>query len=253
MSDVFNLYNTNPAFYDEHKSTELETRNFDEVFNQIQKASDKKDITHILDLCCGTGFFARKWLSKTRRGEINYVGIDINSDFIKYANEQDKPTSLYRYYLVGNPVTTKFKHQHDIVMGTSAYHHIQDEKKVAFLNNMKRNMTPEGTGIIYEKFIAQSGDLFLETMSGMRFYEKRILYMKQHEKLSENQLSALYNELYLTAERIDDYKVSYKRFTEDMQEAGLKIIDKIKIWPKEKGLANKRVGDFVIVFKKQSQ
>ena len=58
MSD--SLCELDPRIYDEYIDTNLERKNFDEVFKNIQEFTKGFSKINILDLCCGTGIFPRK-------------------------------------------------------------------------------------------------------------------------------------------------------------------------------------------------
>ena len=120
-----------PRTYDSYITTNIERRNFDEVVKQINQRQRNPSV---LDLCCGTGIFAREWLS--RAGEVRrYMGIDISPDFIDYAKGFG-----FGEFSHEDAVDCRLEERFDIVMGTSAYHHIEDERKRAFLENMRRSL-----------------------------------------------------------------------------------------------------------------
>lgn len=251
----------NPEIYDQYIDTAIERRNFDEVFNQIQKIrvnNPDHPVTSLLDLCCGTAIFRRNYFHHNLT--VPYTGVDINENFIEYARKQIRSERSNPNFnpnlVVADAVTIDFKIEFDIVIATSAYHHIVDEKKVSFLQNMARHMKKEGRGIIYEKLIGKpkiigkSIDPAEIAESGIEFYKQRILYMMQTETLNENQVFSLYNEMYLTAIRQDEYKVSKERLESDIRDASLEIEDVIKLWPTDNIFNNPDIGDFVFVVRK---
>ena len=77
----------------------------------------------------------------------------------------------------------------------------------------------------------------------------RIFDMMQEEELSDPQLFALYNEMYLTSVRIEEYKVPFSRFKEDLEATGLKIEEVKKLWPLDDRFDNPYVGDFVVTIR----
>jgi len=228
---------TKPSTYDSYITTNIERRNFDEVVRQIAKHQSNPSI---LDLCCGTGIFAREWLS--RLNSVRYVGVDIDEDFIVHAKSFGSGE-----FLQGDAVDFRLEDRFDVVMGTSAYHHIEDERKKAFLENMKRHLREEGSIIIYEKFVAPFFSSVEAVKSGARFYLERIEDIAREQDLNEERLYSLLTELYLTSSRQFEYKVPFERFAEDVGKTGLKIIDEVKLWPLDDRFRNPNVGDFVVV------
>jgi len=243
---ALNLYEMDPQIYDEYIDTEIEKMNFNKVFELIKKITNKKDTIEILDFCCGTGILPRKWLTKLNN--IKYVGVDINSNFIKFAREKLKDNRFS--FVVEDSVSFKAGKKFDIVLATSSYHHIKDDKKRDFLKNIFTHLKDNGVLIVYEKIISSFSDKIEAVDSGSKFYLERIKYMMKTEKLSENQLFALFNEQYLTAIRKDEYKVDFQHFKDDVESSGMKIKEHIKLWPKENLFHNDKVGDFVFLIVK---
>ncbi|MDO8538015.1 MAG: class I SAM-dependent methyltransferase [archaeon] len=244
---AMSLYEMTPKIYDEYISTKIEKINFDEVFRNIKTNLKKNQQTKILDLCCGTGILPRKWLSKLKK--IKYVGVDINKPFLDFARKQMKNKPNFNF-VYGNAAKIKLKDKFDIIIATSSYHHIVDSQKKQFLNNIKQHLKENGTVIFYEKLVAPFKNKLEATNIGTKFYAERINYMMKKEKLSETQLFALYNELYLTSVRKEEYKVPYQYLIKQLKTVGLNIIKEKKLWPKNNIFHNSKVGDFVIVFKK---
>ena len=242
-----NVYEMSPSVYDEYINTGFEKRNFDEVFRRIKQAANPKGLTSILDLCCGTGIFPRRWLSQLKN--IVCVGVDTNQAFLDFAHEQ-LDGKFNCTFVRGDAVSKIIDKKFDIVIGTSAYHHIPDEQKGAFLGNIKRHLKKDGVGIIYEKFIFPFNSPVEAARSGTNFYEERIYDMMKEEQLSEVQLFALFNEMYLTAVRKEEFKVPYDKFIADLKATGFEVISEVKLWPEDNRFNDPKVGDFVIVFKK---
>ncbi|MBS3094321.1 class I SAM-dependent methyltransferase [Candidatus Pacearchaeota archaeon] len=243
---TINLYEMNPQIYDDYINTQIEKINFDEVFNLISKIANKKESIEILDLCCGTGIFPRKWLTKLNN--VKYVGVDINSSFIKFAKEKLGNNKFS--FVVDDSVSFKANKKFDIVLATSSYHHIRDEQKRDFLKNVFAHLKNDGVLIVYEKIVDSFSDKIEAIDSGTKFYLERIKYMMKTEKLSDNQLFALFNEQYLTAIRKEEYKVDFQYFKADVENSGMKIREHIKLWPKENLFHNDKVGDFVFLIVK---
>lgn len=240
----FTLYQMPPALYDSYISTQIERRNFEQVWKTVV-AHKSPEQTRILDLCCGTGNFATNWLSKCR--EIEYTGVDINGSFLEYA--QAHVPAHYKF-IQANAVTVDCGGLFDIVLATSGYHHISDDKKRDFLSNAKRHMLDPAVLILYEKFVEPFHDLCSQVQSGTHFYAERIYDMVKSEQLTQEQLFALFNEMFLTAVRMDEFKVPLSHFRDDVTSVGLHIDDVVKLWPSDNPFTDD-AGDFVITLKKE--
>ncbi len=244
---ALNLYEMNPQIYDEYVSTELEKINSYKVFELVKNITDKKDSIEIIDFCCGTGIFPRTLLSKLNN--VKYLGLDINKNFINFAQEKLKDERFNFVY--GNSVNFKIDRKFDIALATSSYHHIEDTEKINFLKNICSCLKEDGVLVIYEKFIESFSNKVEAIDSAEKFYLERIKYMINTEELSENQLFALFNEQYLSAIRHEEYKVDLQRFKNDIENSGLKIKEQHKLWPKENLYHNDEVGDFIFLVVKK--
>ena len=243
-----NIYELDPRIYDEYIDTKLEKKNFDEVFKKVREQFSHKSQLKILDLCCGTGIFPRKWLINLTG--ISYVGVDINKSFIEFAKNQLKGKNNFKF-IVDDATNVDLREQFDIVIATSSYHHIKDEEKRRYLNNINTHLKEEGVLIIYEKLVSKFKEPIGAVDSASKLYAERIKYMLQTEKLTEKQLFALFNELYLSAIRKEEYKVSYEYLKEDLESTGFQITEEVKLWPKEDLFDDPKMGDFVIVAEKK--
>lgn len=243
---TLNLYQMDPAVYDDYISIPLERRNFEEVFGFVSQNVHYQNARRIIDFCCGTGIFPRKWLSKLEG--ITYTGIDSNGRFIEFAKERLAAPKFS--FHIGDAVSMMLEDSFDIALATSAYHHIPDERKQDFLGNINRHLMRGGDLIVYEKFLEPFAGPIDAAKKGTAFYSERIGDMMQEGPLSENQLFALYNELYLTSVRKEEYKVPLERFMQDALAQGFYLIQKKKLWPRDARFGNPDVGDFVIVLRK---
>ena len=240
MSETPSLYEMDPAIYDTYIDTPMERRNFDAVFKRMQPLMGKR--TRILDMCCGTGSFPRRWL--VGQGGITYVGVDINEAFLAYARKHlDDP---HYPFVHGDAVDADFgRGAFDVVLMTSAYHHIEDGKKRPFLFNARRQMKESGRGIAYEKFVAPFDTAAQAAEGAVRLYSERTLDMLKEGQLNNEQLFALCNEMYLTAIRQGEYKVSFRQFVQDALAVGLMVRDPERLWPNDERFGDPSVGDFV--------
>lgn len=220
-----NIYQLKPEIYDEYIRTKIEKSNFEKVFMEVIDANSHQYLnkkTRILDMCCGTAIFARGWISRLNQYYIEYTGVDVNQSFLDYANEKLPDKSRFRF-VYGDAATIKLDAKFDIAVATSSYHHIEDERKVEFLRNIYEHLEGNGILIIYEKTVAPFYTAKQAEKSGIDFYNKRIKYLKKTEKLSAKQLFALKNEMYLTAIRKEEYKVSDYQLHEDLLLAGFVV------------------------------
>ena len=238
-----NLYEMSPKIYDKYTTITIEKEAFKAVFKEVKKEYKKHKKLEILDLCCGTGIFPRLFLKKLKN--IKYVGVDINKEFINWGKSKLKNKD-YSFF-IKDAITYKSNKKSDIILMTSAYHHIIDNNKVPFLNTAKKHLKSGGKIIFYEKVVAPWKNLQEQIQSGTEFYKERIYHLLAKEKVSNTILFALYDEMYLTAIRKEEQKVDYNYILSDFKKAGMKVEFEKRIWPRTNVFANNKVGDFLFV------
>ena len=242
------LYKLTTDHYDAMMSTDLETVIFKSVVKEI-KNNLKPGKTLILDLCCGTGIIAEMLLDVTN---IEFIGIDINKPFLERAAQKVKDNKNFKFVLE-DAVKYETNLKFDIIILTSAYHHIENKFKTKLLQKVFRFLKDDGVLIIYEKAILPYSNEKEFARSNEEFYLKRIKYLKKTEKkkLSEKQFNALMNISALSASAEEEYKIDYNYIIKDLDRTDFKVIKEIKIWPEGNIFHNEKVGDFIFIVKKK--
>jgi len=254
MSKTFNIYKNDPQVYSEYIDTLVEQRNFRCVAEKISKYNGITDAISLLDLCCGP-FTIKPYLIEMQNKHypsleyLEYTGVDINKDFIKYAKRNSNSYRLRATFIHADASKITLPHKYNTIIATSAYHHIEDQRKPQFIDNIIRHSTNDGVIIIYEKFISKHSTSPEAIKSGMIFYAERILDILKEQDINPNQAFGLANEMYLTAVRDQEYKITYEEFVDFISKKGLKIIEEEKLWPKKDRFDDSYIGDFVLVLK----
>ncbi|MFH1255904.1 MAG: class I SAM-dependent methyltransferase [Candidatus Diapherotrites archaeon] len=242
------LYRLSPDNYDAMMSTELEKNIFGAVADEIKSCLTSGKNT-VLDLCCGTGIVAELLLDEPN---IRFIGVDINRTFLESAKKKIKGKRNFefmqkdaRFYM--SPL--KF----DVVVLTSAYHHIENPHKLVLLKKIYEMLNGDGTLVIYEKLISKYANEDEFAKSNEEFYLKRIEYLKRTERktLGKKALDALMNVCALSASAEEEFKVDYGYLVEDLDKAGFETVKETKIWPEEDIFHDEKTGDFVFVAKKK--
>lgn len=240
------LYDQTPDHYDSMMNTELEINNFEIVISAIIMCK-KKNKCKILDLCCGTGIVAKMLLDFKN---IEFLGIDINHDFIDYANKRALNNNNFKF-VVADVLSFKSKLLYDIIVMTSAYHHVKDKDKSNLLRKARNLLTNEGNIIIYEKAIANYHTQEECSKVNEDFYFTRIKWLEANNLISKKQFNALTNVCALSANSTEEYKVTYDYMVNDFKLNDFKIQKIIKTWPSDNLFNDDKVGDFVFILKKK--
>lgn len=237
-----------PDQYDAMLSTEAEKFVFKTVVNEI-KNNLKSGENLILDFCCGTGILAEMILDIPN---IKFIGVDISKKFLETAEERTKNHDNFKFILE-DVLKYKTDLKFDVVLLTSAYHHVEDKFKTPLLKKIFGLLKDGGVLIIYERAIRPYKNEKEFAKNNEEYYLKRIEYLKKKEAggLSKKQLDALINVCSLSASAEEEYKVDYDYVVNDLDKTGFKILKEIKIWPKENIFDNKKIGDFIFVVGKR--
>jgi len=121
-------------FYDKEAKKYYETRQkerkeFQYLLSEIQSYPQKK--IRILEFWCG-GWRFIKHLHESYKGEIEYVGVDLSSELLKYA-QQDNPQDTFICSDISEYIQSCEQESFDFVVWTSSFQHIPSYKERLFL------------------------------------------------------------------------------------------------------------------------
>ena len=117
------------------------------TFEHLIIAAGVQPGQRILDVACGTGYFARM-LARVVRPSGVVIGIDASPEMIAYASR--KATRLGNCnFQVGVAESLDFPAEHfDVVVSSLAMHHLPDDLQVVALREMRRVLRPGGTLLV---------------------------------------------------------------------------------------------------------
>lgn len=95
----------------------------------------------ILDIGCGEGYCARELKS---RGAGDYVGIDLSTEMINAARDQEKHDLLGIEYVVGNVVDSKPDRQFDICIAVFLFNYLSIEEMQRVFSIVYDSLLPQG-------------------------------------------------------------------------------------------------------------
>jgi len=244
---MVNLYEQDPKNYDSMMTTHLELKIFSLVANEIKNKLTVKQ-SKILDLCCGTGILTTMLLDQN----VKYIGVDINKPFLEYAKTKINGNPDFSF-VCEDALKYSSKNKFDIVVLTSAYHHIKNEYKSQLLKKICNLLSDEGHLIIYEKCIPLYSNNHEFKISNETFYKKRIEYLQRTEpnKLNSVQEDSLKNVCSLSKSSDLEYKINYQYIVDDLKNNNFTIVKTQKVWPQDNIFADDFVGDFIFVCEKR--
>ncbi len=182
-------------------------------------------VCSILDMCSGPGNFPN-YLSLVS-DKIRVVGIDINHLFIEAGN---KRFNQYGWqFIEADACSIDLKRKFDFVTASSAYHHIEDKSKIAFLRNIKRHLVPSGKVVICENFLPR----YTSQKDRVKAVKTYYLLLDEYFRIgnaTKESLKAIKEVGELELSKIEEHKVDFQRFKQHIKKSGLELELDIPIW-----------------------
>jgi len=205
---------------------------------------NKQRPARVLDLCSATGWAALRVARVIPVSEVTLV--DINA----YALE--KGVSYFSNICsiltcCVDALSFHDKQLFDLILMNSAYHHIEEERKLPFLRKAVDLLAADGVILVGEHFLPPYKNHKEFCQSVVIFYTKLLKELERKkepiEAISVIRKSGLY-----CWEGTYEYKVSMERFLLDIAAAGLTILKKQSVWS-----ITDDVGSFVVSLVKNNE
>jgi ubiquinone/menaquinone biosynthesis C-methylase UbiE len=121
-------------------------------FEALIDAAGVKPGQHVLDVGCGTGYFARL-LARAVGNAGLVVGVDASPEMIRYASDRAQRARNCQFQL-GTAESLSFPAEHfDVVVSSLFMHHLPDDLQLVVVSEMRRVLRPGGTLLIAEAHV----------------------------------------------------------------------------------------------------
>lgn len=203
----------------------------------------------VLDVCAASGGCAA---AVQRVVDIDdLVLVDVEPRMI--AAVLSKPWRARRHLAMeADAVTASMGGPFDVVLMNSAYHHIDDERKVAFLKNVSAQMAPGALVFLGEHFLPDYEDAFLGSYrtAVRRFYTERLNYLSR-VGTSPQHLAVIRQTAWYCWQREYEYQVSMRVLLSHAAAADLAVREMARAWPKQEDESSLPAdsGSFVMVLR----
>lgn len=126
------------------------------TFHALIAAAGVRTGQRVLDVGCGTGYFARL-LAQAVGPEGLVVGIDPSPEMTAYASRK-AGRARNCHFQVGTAESLAFPAEHfDVVVSSLVMHHLPEDLRVPALREMRRVLRPGGTLLVAEAQIPRHG------------------------------------------------------------------------------------------------
>jgi ubiquinone/menaquinone biosynthesis C-methylase UbiE len=243
-------YRTDPIAYEiEERSRPDEMTMLHEAGRMSISVLRDRYSARVLDLCCGTGLSMRE-LANYPAVEC-VVGIDICRPYLNFAHKALLGCTARLHLIEADAVVLPLKRQSwDVVMLASAYHHIEDVRKLRFLRNVRELLGSQGRAIMAENILPsytqRGGDQYREAVRV--FYEQVLTTACTENPSLPNYVKGLIQRVAQYGFDGDyEYKVSMEVLLRHLAEAGLSILEQARVWPSGASSLGVTSGNFVFV------
>ncbi|WP_193196806.1 class I SAM-dependent methyltransferase [Nostoc sp. MG11] len=241
-------YKNDPEAYEIEEHSRPDEMLMLEVAGEMAVESLKN--THnavVLDLCCGTGLSLERIINHPNISCA--VGVDICQPYLDFAKRKYEQCRLKPTFILGDAVSVKLpREQWDVIMLASAYHHIEHERKVEFLNRVHYLLDNSGYAIIAENVLPEyeEGNTEEYAHAVKQFYTEVLNTAKQQNPHLPDYVANLIKRVAQYGYDGDyEYKVSLSLLLKDLAKARLQIVTQKRVWPQDESKLGKTGGNYV--------
>lgn len=202
----------------------------------------------VLDLCCGTGLSLEHLVDHPNVARI--VGVDKCAPYLEFATERFRNVRTTPEFILADAVEVNLPWgRWDVIMLCSAYHHIEDERKVRFMSRVNRLLSNRGQAVVAENILPDYtiGDRASYAQSVKLFYTQVLEDAKRdNPDLPEYVEKLIWRVAQYGYDADYEYKVSYPIFMRDLETAKLEIAWQKRVWPDTGPLSQTTGGNYVL-------
>ncbi|GJD22947.1 hypothetical protein RIVM261_079030 [Rivularia sp. IAM M-261] len=229
-----------PDYKDDPEAYELEEHSRPDEMLMLMTARDTtikilnscKEAT-VLDLCCGTGLSLEGVADHPNISMV--AGVDISVPYLKFAKRRFSSYCRQPILICGDAVSAPLpKSNWDVIVLASAYHHIEDDRKVKFLSRVRTLLGNSGYAVMAENILPEYdiNNKADYARSVRQFYLQVLNTAKQkNPELPVHVENLIYKVAQYGCDGEYEYKVSLPLLYRDLKAAGLCVVDQKRVWP----------------------
>jgi ubiquinone/menaquinone biosynthesis C-methylase UbiE len=240
-------YKFDPIYYEiEEKARPDEMLLYEELGIIGNEILNNTENANILDLCCGTGLSIEKFVNHKNVKKI--VGVDNCVSYLDYAKEKYKDIQCVNFILDDAVNVELPNNEWDIIVLSSAYHHIEDNRKLAFLLKVQNLLSPRGVILLAENILPEYDNSKEGYVNAVKlFYEEVLKTAKLNNSfMSEEVVSLIWKVAQYGFDGEYEYKTSFSIFQDYINNTLLQIDFIKKVWPKDNTLLSINGGNYVM-------
>lgn len=202
---------------------------FTQLWAGARRVLDARPGSRVLDVCCGTGMSLLGAISHPHLAHA--VGVDVAAPLLGFARSRFAASG--RVGLVRADAADRIfpPATFDLVIASSAYHHIEHDRKHAFLVTCRTVLRPGGRLLMAENVLPPYDDDDGYDRAVRTLYSAvEAAALQRYPALPGAIRSMLDEDVALSLRREHEFKVDRRRLLADVARAGLAIDEETCVW-----------------------
>jgi SAM-dependent methyltransferase len=243
----------NPVAYEaEEWSRPDEMALFHILWNHTRRQLDTRPNCRLLDACCGSGLSLLGSVSHPHL--FMAVGVDLSSPLLDFARRRYEPFDNV-VFLRGDAAQQMFAaSSFDLIIASSAYHHIEHARKIAFLKACRTLLKDDGCLLVAENVLPpyiDDGAAYDQAIQRL-YAAVKCAALAEYPDLPTALHNMIDENVILSLRRQYEFKVDHRRILRDFRDSQFALECQIKAWPSGEGALDRSAGNFLFILKKSS-
>ncbi len=212
---------------------------------------DRCPQARVADICCGTGLSLLGVESHPNLHSAD--GVDIDAERVRFARNRLSHNPRLSFHCEDAWTWLSEQRGYDVVLLSSAYHHIEHGKQGQFAQLVFAALKAGGTAVLAENIVPHFDQPMTEPYfrAVTEFYEAAHREALRQRPGLPHQVASLITENVELARRGEiEFKICRQTFVEEITRAGFLIAEEIKMWPNTDDPLRDNAGNFVFVLRK---
>jgi ubiquinone/menaquinone biosynthesis C-methylase UbiE len=182
------------------------------------------------------------------------VGVDNCENYLNFAkirfNKVDNLEFIFSDVINVNLPTNHW----DLIIMASAYHHLEDDRKAALLENVYKWLSPNGVVVMAENILPEYENTNESYQESVKYFYQEVLKTarEQNPLLPDDIAALIWRVAQHGCEGDYEYKTSLPILKQYLDNGSLKIISEERVWQGEnESLSKSNGGNYVFKIKKR--
>jgi ubiquinone/menaquinone biosynthesis C-methylase UbiE len=225
---------------------------FNLLWSTARRELDGRPASQVLDLCCGSGMSLLGIVSHPHVDQA--IGIDIAAPLVEFADLRYRPFGNV-FFVQSDAVCPPLQsNSFDLIVASSAYHHIKHHLKRDFLLSCVRLLKEDGVLLMAENVLPPYSDDDGEYDSAVQelYGEVMRAALDSYPDIPFRIRDMIEENVVLSLRREYEFKVSRERLLSDAEHVGLVLRSDVRAWPLDIELIGQTGGNFLFTFSRRA-